>query len=187
MKTKSKQHSESSFQTFEDNDLAMEWCENRLLEEAAPGAWSDTLAERADYELFHGLSADEISQLDAWLQRRSFHRGQIVVQAGDDADYLYLVAQGRASVLIESPSGTRKRLATFSSGMTFGEMAVTDQAPRSATVVADTDLVCDLLTLEGFSQLTAQAPSLKIKLLENLCLSFCRKLRKTNRELMFME
>jgi glutaminase len=62
-------------------------------------------------------------------------------------------------------------------------MAIIDRAPRSAMVVADTEVECDSLELEDFEALGLSAPAIKIKLLENLSLSLCRKLRKANRQL----
>lgn len=87
------------------------------------------------------------------------------------------------SVTIALDSGATKRLATFSPGMAFGEMAVLDGARRSAVVVADSDVECDLLTVEDFQLLIDTHPRIKIELLRNISLSLCRKLRKANREL----
>ena len=67
--------------------------------------------------------------------------------------------------------------------MSFGEMAVIDRAPRSARIIADTEVECDLLSIDDLEQLGASHPPVQIKLLENLSLSLCRKLRKANREL----
>src|SRR6266540_367492 len=80
-------------------------------------------------------------------------------------------------------SGARKRPATFTRGMVFGEMAVMDRAPRSAMIVADSEVVCDVMGLEAFDRLGTTHPGIKIKLLENLCLCLCRRLRTVNRKL----
>lgn len=85
------------------------------------------------------------------------------------------------------PTGTRKRLATFSAGMAFGEMAVIERAPRSAMILADTDVVCDLLELEDFEALSRTRPQIKIKLLENLGLRLSRRLRDAHRMLQVFE
>jgi len=77
--------------------------------------------------------------------------------------------------------GARKRLASFTRGMVFGEMAVMDRAPRSAMIVADSEVVRDVMGLEQFDRLGTTHPGIKIKLLENLCL--CRRLRIVNRKL----
>ncbi len=81
------------------------------------------------------------------------------------------------------PGEERQRLAGFSPGMCFGEMAFIDGAPRSANIVAETDVECHSLGLEDFTALGESRPALKIKLLEELSLDLTRKLRKANREL----
>jgi glutaminase len=87
------------------------------------------------------------------------------------------------SVQAVLPSGAHKRLATFSPGMAFGEMAVIDHAPRSAMIVADASAECDVLNREDFERLDCTHPEIKIKLWRNLSLDMCGKLRKANREL----
>ena len=107
--------------------------------------------------------------------------------AGDEARELFLLTRGNASVLITLASGAKKRLATFAAGMAFGEMAIIDRAPRSAMIVADSEVECHRLKLEDFERLSQTHPNIKIRLLENLSLSLCRKLRKANRELSVFE
>ena len=92
-------------------------------------------------------------------------------------------ARGGVSVFVPQAGGTRRRLATFSAGMVFGEMAVIDRAARSAMIIADTEVECDVLSLENFDRLGVSHPATKIKLLNNLNLSLCHRLRKANREL----
>jgi glutaminase len=67
--------------------------------------------------------------------------------------------------------------------MAFGEMAMLDRAPRSAQVIADTDVDCDLLRIEDFERLGSTHPQAKIKLLHNLALALSARLRKANREI----
>ena len=67
--------------------------------------------------------------------------------------------------------------------MVFGEMAMIDRAPRSAIIMADTKVECDLLSLEDFDELGRSHPNIKINLLDSLSLGLCRKLRKANREI----
>ena len=62
-------------------------------------------------------------------------------------------------------------------------MAVIDRAPRSALIMADTNVECALLTLEDLDRLDQEHPRIKIQLLHNLCVALSSKLRKANREL----
>ncbi len=175
------------YRVFDDDDLAFEWCENRLLHSVLPGWDAESSASHRDYDLFDGLTADEIAQVVPLLKRRIYQRQETIIRVGEEAAELYFVARGNVSVILTLSSGVSKRLATFSAGMAFGEMAVIDRAPRSAMIVADSDVECDLLSLEDFERLSEAHPRIKIKLLENLGLGLTRKLRKANRQLSVFE
>jgi glutaminase len=187
MKAKLGKRYEELFRVFNDNDPALEWCENRLLDAVLPGRQADRHAGPSDYELFDGFTAEEIATVSALLKRRIYQRGETIINVGEEARDLFFLARGSVSVLVTLVSGALKRLATFSAGMAFGEMAVIDRAPRSAMIQADTEVECDLLGLEDLTRLGESHPSIKIKLLENLSLGLCRKLRKANRQLSVFE
>jgi CRP-like cAMP-binding protein len=63
----------------------------------------------------------------------------------------------------------------------FGELALLDQEARSATVEADEELVCYVITREGFDRLTRDHPAIAIKLLTNLGRELSSRLRRANR------
>ena len=67
--------------------------------------------------------------------------------------------------------------------MAFGEMAMLDRVPRSAMVTADTEVECDLLTVEDFERLGETHPQIMIVILRNLALSLSSKLRRAIREI----
>ena len=183
MKAKLGARTDEIFRAFADHDLALEWCENHLLAAALPGGIPESSASPADYELFARLSPDELAVLAPRLERRSFPQGSLIIRAGEQARQLFFLAHGKASATGRTASGVSKRLATFSAGMAFGELALIDGAPRAADIIADTDVVCDLLNLDDFETVGAAHPAIKIKLLENLCLSLSYSLRKASRDL----
>jgi glutaminase len=187
MKVKLEDRYEELFRTFDDNDPALEWCENRLLERTLPERSLQGRVTPRDYELFADLTADELIIMSALLKRRIYQGGEAIIHLGDEAGHLFFLARGTVSVLIMLSSGLPKRLATFSAGMTFGEMAVIDRAPRSAMIKADTEVECDLLAIDDLTRLGESHPAIKIKLLQNLSLGLCRKLRKANREISVLE
>jgi len=173
------------FVTYPDNDLALEWCEEQLLENTQYAKSANYRAKPADYLLFKNFSRGELEIIQPLLQPRSFKRGQNIISAGTDAHEVFFLARGRVSVFLPGEDG--RRLATVSPGMSFGEMAFIDGARRSADIVADTEVECHLLTLEDFDKFGKTHPALKIKLLEQLCLDLTGKLRKANRELTVFE
>ncbi len=187
MRVKLEKRYDELFRMFDDPDPALEWCENHLLSATLPGGIADRSVSPEQYELFDRLTIEEVGVVVARLKRESFARGTTIVTAGGQARELFLLARGHVSVNVSLASGMDKRIATFSAGMAFGEMALIDGAPRAANIIADTDVECDVLSLEDFELLATTHPSIKIKLLENLCIGLCRKLRKSNRDLSVFE
>jgi glutaminase len=174
---------EKLFQPFADNDLALEWCENRLLEKILPVRPSRRRVRVVEYELCKNFALGELKIFAAFLKRQNYKPGETIIHIGAEAREIFLLARGGVSVFVPQTGGARRRLATFSAGMVFGEMAAIDRAPRSAMIVADTEVECDVLSLENFDRLGVSHPATKIKLLKNLNLSLCHRLRKANREL----
>lgn len=174
---------EELFLAFEDNDHALEWCENGLLAEGPATQAATQQTDPKDYELLAGLSPDELAIVRAIFQRRSYRAGETIIHSGDAAGEIYFLAEGSVSVFAETTAEVRRRLATFTGGMVFGEMAAIDRSRRSATIRADTAVQCDLLHLDDFDRLGVTHPGIKIRLLENLSRCLCARLRVTNRKL----
>jgi glutaminase len=174
---------EKLFLSFDDNDSALEWCEDRLLRKNLPGHTSGRRFKCAEYELCNNFTANELKVFTSILKRQSYRKGETIISIGTEAREIFFLSKGDVSVFIPQERGARLRLTTFSAGMIFGEMAVVDLAPRSANIVADTQVECDVLSLEDFNALGNRNQALKIKLLKNLNLILCNRLRKANREL----
>ena len=73
------------------------------------------------------------------------------------------------------------RLITFTAGTIFGEVALLDDEVRSATVEADSPLVCYVLRQHAFETLSTEHPMITVKLLRNLGRVLSGRLRRANR------
>jgi len=166
-----------------DLDLALEHCENQLIQAHTELRHSGHLATFAECDLVKGLKADEIRLLEALLENRSFRKGQDILRAGDSSMDVYFLIQGKASAWLDAGEGAAKRVATFTPGMVFGEMALLDQSRRSARVTADTDLECRLLPPAALKQVASEHPRIMMRLLHNLSKLLAARLRKANAEL----
>jgi len=172
---------------FPDVDLALEWCENRLLAlhgassatADAPDA-SDITATPETFALLRGLDDAERTAVCAILRPVSYRMGEPIVRAGEPEDSLYLVARGEVTAVLPLLSGHEKRVATFVAGMTFGEMAFLEQSTRSATIYANRDTECWVLYRSDVEKLAATHPRIKAVLMENIALNLCQRLRTTN-------
>jgi glutaminase len=152
-------------------DAALEWCERRLLARPAGDGAATTVLPLAANRLCRGLSADEVAQLQAQLRYSQHESGSLIVQRGDPADALYLLAAGEVSVVVGLVGGGHKRLSTLTAGMVFGEAALIAGGQRSADVRADTAAECWALSAEVFERLKLEQPGLAITLLHNLLAS----------------
>jgi glutaminase len=182
LRIKLSDHARARYQIFAENDVALEWAENQLLARHLPARPLHPRSDVAGYHVLAGLSPEQIAVIETHLESRSFPPGAIIVQAGEPADCLYFVTQGEASATIKLDTGEIKRLAAFGAGMVFGEMAVLERSRRSATVIADTEVECHRLKLDDLDRLSLSHPTIKVRLLENLCRTLSQKLRKANCE-----
>jgi CRP-like cAMP-binding protein len=94
---------------------------------------------------------------------RSFKQGEIIFRDGDPATDLYVIKSGRVDIA----TGNRL-LATLDDNGIFGEMALIDKAPRSATVTAATDVELVPVNEKQFLFLVSQTPFFALKVMRVL-------------------
>jgi len=130
----------------------------------------------AKVQLFAGLSETDRATLAAATSVRRYRRGERIVTQGQTGDLLFVIVRGRVSVMILSPDGREVVLTTLGEGDHFGEMALLDDSPRSASVVASERSELAILTRQTFFDLLRTNFSLTRALLS----SFSRRLRQAN-------
>jgi glutaminase len=173
--------------TFSDADRALEWCESVLLAARAEATSDPHTRSLEAHDLCRGLTPAELETFAAILERRRFEPGALILREGDAPDGLYLLLAGDVSVTLDVPRGERRRLATVSAGMAFGDLALLDRSPRTADVRADTTVQCAVLPLDAFDRMSVAHPAIKIALLANLLRSASRMLVRLNQELASLE
>lgn len=125
--------------------------------------------------LFRRVDASDLERCVRALRQRRFRRGEAVFHAGDPGDTLHVVVDGSVMVQLPSPDGAEPAvLATLRGGDFFGELALLDAAPRSATVVALEPTTTVALSREAFLALVDESPTLRRSLLEALALEIRR-------------
>lgn len=178
-----KEESEKRFIHFNDDDPALEWCEERLLEAAGYEPDIEIPAQLANVDLFEGLTDGELEVIGRNLVEQTYSPGDLIIEMGSEAGGLYVMVKGKVSALVAGENAQLRRLATFSAGMVFGEMSLVDRSPRSASVRADSPVVCHILAPANLDRIGEEHPLIKIKLLKNLARTLSRRLREANQEL----
>ena len=82
------------------------------------------------------MGTEELEAVSSLARTRSFDRGQTVVHADEMGDTFCLILGGKVKVTVTSSDGKEIILSMLGSGEFFGEMAILDEEPRSAAVVA---------------------------------------------------
>jgi MFS superfamily sulfate permease-like transporter/CRP-like cAMP-binding protein len=172
---------------FPDLDRAIAWAEDDLLRaEVRPG---DEPAELPldQAGILAGFTPAEMAQVEKHFERAVYEAGRVIFREGDPGNELFVVAKGTATASLRQGSGGEIRLVTFAPSTVFGELAVLDAGARSATVTADHELVCYVLTGKDFASLSERSPAVAIKLLANLARRMSHRLRDANRTIQLLE
>jgi small-conductance mechanosensitive channel/CRP-like cAMP-binding protein len=111
-------------------------------------------------ELFAQMTDEELSSLAERLKYAQFAKGNIISKQGAIAHWLYIIINGEAEVYLEMPNGERRSVNVLSKGSFFGEMGMMTGAPRSASVIAITDVECYRLDKEAFAGIMQARPGL---------------------------
>lgn len=132
------------------------------------------------------LSHPEFSEGHHW-QRQRFGANATIVKEGEEGSQIYLVLSGRVRVLGDVSLGDDKRIRPgffdLDAGEVFGELALFDREPRSASVVAVSE--CELAVMDGDRLLAFldAHPEVGYGVLKDLVTALVARLRKTNRKL----
>ena len=118
--------------------------------------------------MFQALTDEERRALAGRLRVAPFVRGEAITRQGAEAHWLYLITRGDAEVRISVDGNLTEQVATLHQGGFFGEMGMMTGEPRSATVIALTDVECYRVDKEAFNDILKQRPEIAEDISEQL-------------------
>lgn len=120
-------------------------------------------------ELFSQLTDTELRELAERLRFSPFAKGNIIARQGDEkSHWLYVIINGEAEVYVDLVNGKRRTVRTLGRGDFFGEMGLLTGAPRSASVVAKTDVECYRIDKDVVEELLRARPGIAEEVLHIL-------------------
>ena len=131
----------------------------------------------AKVPLFGGLSSVDLAALAGMMVRKQFTAGEVIVQEEEEeGQTFFVINNGVVHVAVMTPEGKNTVLATLKRGDFFGEMALLDGEPRSASVIAAQE--CDLFLLyrRVFHDILHRFPKIAVHLLTEMS----KRLRRAN-------
>jgi len=124
---------------------------------------ADVVETLGDVPLFTGVKPKELKKLAGRMQERTFSEGETITTEGKSGIGFFVIEDGNATVSIDG-----KIIRTLGPGEYFGDIALIDSGPRSATIVATTDLRCQGLTAWEFRPFIEDHPEVAWQMLETL-------------------
>ena len=118
--------------------------------------------------LFSHLSETDIARLTEAARERNYPRNSVILFEDDPGDSLYVVVTGQVKVVLIGEDGREVILSVLNEGNFFGEMALIDDEPRSAHVIAMQDSNLLVLRREDFQRRLQDTPTIALGLLREL-------------------
>lgn len=133
--------------------------------------------------IFNELKKAELREFKRIIHNRHYRKNEIVFYEGEPGVGMYIIETGMIGIYKESTNETKEELAVLRSGEFFGEMALLDESPRSATAIAiENSHVIGLFRPDLF-ELIGRKPRLGNKILLKLAQMIAERLRLSNHEL----
>jgi CRP-like cAMP-binding protein len=121
-------------------------------------------------DLFNSLHDDELIKIAEQLVYAPFVQGEIMMKQGAIAHWLYIIISGIADVFLELSDGERRKIGSVQGGSLLGEMGLMTGDPRSATVIAQSEVLAYRLDKASFQKILDDRPELAVEI-SNLLVS----------------
>ncbi len=144
----------------------------------------DILTLLKQVPIFSDLNTKELAEVEKIVHRRIYKKKEPIIKMGDPGLGMYIVVKGSVEIATEEGKGEKNVLARLTEGSFFGDLALLDESPRSASAQALED--CSIIGFfrPDFLDLLYRKPKLGIKVLFALAKTIGERLRCTDELLM---
>jgi len=136
--------------------------------------------------MFQGLTRRSLERIAAIAAEESHPLGTILFRAGDPGDKLYLILEGKVRISRDVPGLGEEALAVIGEGDYFGEMALVDDAPRSADARVHERCKVLVIDKDEMQHLLFLHKEIAYEILWNVVRTLAARLRETNEKMTFL-
>ncbi len=126
-----------------------------------------------EIEIFSGLSASELAAIAGVTEEMAYAKDKDVITQNGVGETVFLIIDGKVSVIMEKENGKEEHIDQMSSGSAFGEMALIDDSPRSATIRTMTPCRFLILHKQEFKETAMEFPRIALQ----ICSVLSRRIR----------
>jgi len=121
-----------------------------------------------EQRFFADLTDDELGIISSITHKKDFKLGETAFKTSEEGQSLYLIRSGEVKVCLEAPDGEIFTLTILKDGDIFGQMSFIDAAPRSATVIAISDVETFMIERSDFEKIIDDNPRIVHKVMRNI-------------------
>lgn len=129
-----------------------------------------------------GLTEKEREFILHKLTDINVRKGELIIKEGDVGNSMYFIIDGKVKIF-KKHLGKELELAVLEDGDFFGEMALLDEFPRSASVVALADCRLHELSKSDFQEIIEEYPRLGVKIVSSIANELSKRIRLANRRI----
>ncbi|NOZ54198.1 MAG: Crp/Fnr family transcriptional regulator [Gammaproteobacteria bacterium] len=118
--------------------------------------------------LFSDLPEADIQAISSLAATRTYHRNTIIISEGDHSDSMYVILSGKVKILLSDDEGKEIIINIQGNGEYFGELALLDDAPRSATVMTIEECRLVVVSKSAFEDCLAKNAELALRVIRGL-------------------
>ena len=134
-------------------------------------------------DLFSSLDASDVVRLEKLFSEKVYESGEVIFEEGDIGTSMMVVASGTVRISQKPDADTEEALILLKSGMVFGEMALLEELPRSATAIAHTAVIILEIARDAFLDHVQKHPRSGVRILIQLARTLSSRLRETDLKL----
>lgn len=146
-------------------------------------ALPDIVLSLKPIEIFEDLSVNELAAVASAIEEIAFDADETVIREGDPGDTLYLIVEGEVAVIKTEADGTELILDHIAEGDHFGEMALFEDIPRSASIRTLKASRMLMLHKQEFNEMVREYPRIAL----NICRVFSGRIRKLHHKISTIE
>lgn len=173
----------SPIKLFDDLDDAIEWTENKIIQESMLEEREEELLQLRDFTLFKERKEETLAEIQSLVQSRSFKKGEVIYSQGDSRGEIFLIRRGLVRIMLPADNRKSVHLSTVGQNNFFGEFSFLEGSPHYTDAVAESDTDLYVITSETFALFSEHHKKASFQFMQSLATELAQRLRLTRSEL----
>lgn len=173
----------SPIKLFDDLDDAIEWTENKIIQESMLEEKEEELLQLRDFTLFKERKEETLAEIQSLVQSRSFKKGEVIYSQGDSRGEIFLIRRGLVRIMLPADNRKSVHLSTVGQNNFFGEFSFLEGSPHYTDAVSASDTDLYVITSETFALFSEHHKKASFQFMQSLATELAQRLRLTRSEL----